>query len=161
MGKLGTFLEAIPFQPKDKGSPVFTKNGERNTMGIKSSTLHSANTLLIPGVETFIWMIAWMRGSSLGIHFSHACDNSYLEEAIAQQEGFHLHLLFFPDEHHSGLHIWEEAWVEKFIGAYIEQCWRLLMRRPQEKKGEKFCLSMQLLEDKQHVGGEDCNVTDF
>ena len=30
-----------------------------------------------------------------------------------------------------------------------------------EKKGEEFYLSMWLFEDKQHVGGEDCNVPKF
>ena len=30
-----------------------------------------------------------------------------------------------------------------------------------EDGGEIFFLSMRLLEDKQHVGGEDCNVPNF
>ena len=30
-----------------------------------------------------------------------------------------------------------------------------------EEVGEFFFLSMQLLGDKQHVGGEDCNVPNF
>ena len=100
---------------------------------------YSSNTLHIPGVETFIWMIAWIRGSSLGIYFFHTCHHSYLEEAIAQQGGFHLHLLSFHDVHHSGFHTWEEALEDRFVAGYLEQWWRLLMRMPQEKKGEKFC----------------------
>ena len=30
-----------------------------------------------------------------------------------------------------------------------------------EEGGDNFVLSMQLLEGKQHVGGEDCNVPNF
>ena len=96
------------------------------------------NTLHEQRVEICIWMIAWMRGSSLGTNFSHACHHSYLEEAMAQQEGFRLHLLYFHDVHHSGLHTWEEALEDKFVVGYLEQWWRLLMRRKQKKKGEKF-----------------------
>ena len=78
------------------------------------------------------------EGIISGIIFSHACHHSYLEEAMVQQGDFHLHLLSFRKVHHSGLHTWEEALEDNFIAAYLEQRWRLLMRRPQEKKGEKF-----------------------
>ena len=75
----------------------------------------------------------------IGDIFSHAYHQSYLEEAISQQEGFHLHLLSFHDVYRFGLHTWEEALEGRIVVDYLEQWWRLLMGRPQEKKGEKFC----------------------
>ena len=139
---------------------MYHKWREKHLGNRRPNSPFSPNTLHIPGVEISIWMIAWMRGSSLGTKFSHACHHSYLEEAIAQREGFHLHLLSFHDVHHSGFHTWEEALADRFVVGYFEQWWRLLMRA-QEKRGRNFFLSMQLLEEKQHVGGEDCNVPNF
>ena len=43
-GEAWAFLEAIPFQPKDGGSPICTTNGGRKILGIKSPTLHSTPT---------------------------------------------------------------------------------------------------------------------
>ena len=51
--------------------------------------------------------------------------------------------------------------MEGIFIAYLDELWwGILMRRPKEEE-EEFFLSMQFLEDKQHVGGEDCNVPNF
>ena len=46
----------------------------------------------------------------------------------------------------------------RFVADYVELWWELLMRRPQEEEGRNFTPPLQLLEDKQHFGGEDCNI---
>ena len=109
----------------------------------------------------FIWMIAWVRRSLIGNEIFHVYHHSYLEEAMGQQEGFHLHLPPFHDVSHLVMHLWEETLEGRFVADYLEQWWGILMRRPQEEKGRHFSLSIQLLEDKQHFGGEDYNVPKF
>ena len=106
------------------------------------------NTLHTPGVEDyfdelprmahFIWMIAWIWESLIGHEIPYACHNSYLEEAIEHQGCFHLHLPPFHGVSHLVLHAWEGAWEDIFIADCFEQWWELLIRRPQEEKGEKF-----------------------
>ena len=64
---------------------------------------YNPNTLHEPGVEDFfdelprmahfIWMITYIWEYLIGNEIPYACHHSYLEEAIGQQEGFHLHLL--------------------------------------------------------------------
>ena len=56
------------------------------------------------------------------------------------------------------MHLWEETLEGKFVAYYLEKWWGLLIRRPQEEKGREFSLSIQFLEGKQHMGGDDCNV---
>ena len=90
---------------------------------------------------------------------SHFFHHSYLEEAIGQQGSFHLHLPPFYDLSHMVLHAWEETLEGTFVANHFEQWWGLLMRRPQEEEGRIFfSLLIQFLEDKQHFGGEDCNI---
>ena len=45
--------------------------------------------------------------------------------------------------------------------AYLSSGGTIDEEATREEGGEYFFLSMQLLEDKQHVGGEDCNVPNF
>ena len=59
------------------------------------------------------------------------------------------------------LHAWEETLEDKFVADHFEQWWGLLMRMPQEGEGRTFSLLIQLLEDKQHFGGEDSNISKF
>ena len=112
----------------------------------------------------FIWMIAWRWESLIGNEIPYAYHYSYLEEAIEKQEGFHIDL---PLSHNEGywvyppkanFHIWEEPLGDKIIVEYSKQWWKLLMRRQQEEEGRNFSLLIHLLEDKQHFGGEDCNI---
>ena len=88
---------------------------------------------------------------------SHVFHHSYLEEAIGQQGGFHLHLPPFYDVNHLVLHAWEEILEERFVVDH----WRLLMRRPQEEEGRIFSFLIHFLEDKKHFGGENCNFPNF
>ena len=84
--------------------------------------------------------------------------HSYLEDAIGQQEGFHLHLPLSHDVHHLVFHTWEGPLEGKFIVDYVELWWELLMRRPQEEEWRNFYPPLQLLKDKKIFGGEDCNI---
>ena len=128
----------------------------------------SPNTFYAPGVEDlfdelprmahFIWMIAWVWETLIGDEIPYFYHHSYLEEAMGQQEGFHSHLPLSHDVHHVVLHTWEKPLEDRFIADYVELCWELLMRRPQEEEGRNFSPPLQLLEDKQHFGGEDCNI---
>ena len=45
--------------------------------------------------------------------------------------------------------------METLIGGTIDE------EATREEGGENFVLSMQLIEGKKHVGGEDCNVPNF
>ena len=62
----------------------------------------------------FIWMIAWRWESLIGNEIPYVFHYFYLEEAIGQQEGFHIDLPFSHDDSHlvyppkANLHIWEE-----------------------------------------------------
>ena len=109
----------------------------------------------------FIWMIAWVWKSLIGNNITHVHHHSYLEEVIGQQGGFLLHLPSFYDVSHMVLQAWEETFEDRFVADNFEQWWRLLMRRPQDEEGRIFPLLIQLLEDKQHFGGEDCNIPKF
>ena len=110
------------------------------------------NTLHEPGVEDFfdelprmahfIWMIAWVSGSLIGNEISHVYHKSYLEEAMGQQECFHLHLPPFHDVSHLVMHLWEETLEGRFVADYLEQQWGIFMRRKKEGKGGNFSLSM-------------------
>ena len=62
---------------------MYHKWREKHLQNQKPNSPFSSNTLHKPGVEIFIWMIAWMRGSSLWKKISHAFHHSYIEEAIA------------------------------------------------------------------------------
>ena len=77
---------------------------------------------------------------------------------MGQQEGFLLHRPLFHDVSHLGLHTCKEPLEGRFIADYFEHLWEPLMRRPQEEEGRNFSPPLQLLEDKQHFGGEDCNI---
>ena len=115
----------------------------------------------LPRLDHFIWMIAWAWKSLIGNNIPHVYDHSYLEEAIGQQEGFHLHLQLSHDVHHLVLHTWEEPLEGRFITDYVEVWLKLLLRRPQEEGGRNFSPPLQWLEDKQNFGGEDCNIPKF
>ena len=112
----------------------------------------------LPRMAHFIWMIAWVKESLIGNKTSHDFHPSYLEEAIEQQGDFHLHLLLSHDVYFGFTHL-EGYMEERFIAHFDELWWGLLMRRPQEE--EEFFSTLQLLEDKKHVAGEDCNVPNF
>ena len=92
----------------------------------------------LPRMAHFIWMIAWIWESLIGNEIPYSCHHSYLEEAMGQQEGFHLHPPLSHDVHHLVLHTWEESLEGRFIVDYDELWWELLMRRPQEVEGRKF-----------------------
>ena len=126
---------AILFQPKDRGSPMDTSNGERiilrSTSTLSIQPQHIAETR---GWD-FHWMIAWMRGSSLGAALSHAYHHSYLKEATFQQEGFHYTFYLSMRSIIFNLHTWERA----LEGRFVADIWAVVgpwMRRPQEKKEE-------------------------
>ena len=93
--------------------------------------------------------------SSSAVQFSsvNTCHNFYLEEAIGQQEGFHLHLPPFHDVSPLVLDAWEGVLEDRFIAYFFEQWWELLMRRPEEEEGRNFSLLIEFLKDKQHFGG--------
>ena len=80
----------------------------------------------------FIWMIAWRWEPFIGNEVPHDCNHLYLEEAIDQQEGFHIDLPFFHDESHlvyppkANLHIWEEPLGDIIVEEDLKQWWRLL-----------------------------------
>ena len=65
----------------------------------------------LPRMAHFIWMIAWVWDSLIGDEIPYVYHHSYLEEAIGQQEGFHLHLPLSHDVGHLVLHTWEETWA--------------------------------------------------
>ena len=85
----------------------------------------SPNTLHKSGVEDFfdelprmvhfIWMIAWVWESLIGNEVPHVFHHSYLEDAIGQQECFHLHLPPFHNVNHLVWHTWEEPWREDLL----------------------------------------------
>ena len=88
----------------------------------------SPNTLYKSGVEdifelprlgNFIWMIAWVWKSLNGNNSPHDYHHSYLEEAIGQQGGFHLHLPPFHDVIHLVLHAWEGLLEDGFIATVV------------------------------------------
>ena len=97
----------------------------------------------------------------MGAKFSHAYHHSYLKEAIAQQEGFHYTFYLSMRSIVVSLHTWERALEDRFIAAYLSSGGTIDEEATREEGGENFVLSMQFLEDKQHVGGEDCNVPNF
>ena len=106
----------------------------------------------------FIWMIAWVGENLIGDEIPYVYHHSYIEEAIGEQEGFNLHLPLSHDVHHLILHAWEEPLECIFISDYVEMWYEILMRRPQQEEGRNFFPILQLLEDKQHFGGEDSNI---
>ena len=55
----------------------------------------------------------------------------------------------------------KRAWDDKFIAAYLSSGGTIDDEATREEGGENYVPSMQLLEGKQHVGGEDCNVPNF
>ena len=85
----------------------------------------------LPRMAHFIWMIAWVWEHLNGNEIPYVYHQSYLEEAIGQQEGFHLHLPPFHDVRNFVLLTWDEPLEGKFIAYYLEKWWGLLMRRPQ------------------------------
>ena len=86
----------------------------------------------------FIWLIAWVWESLIGNEVPHVFHHSYLEEAIGQQEGCHLHLPPFHDVNHWVLHTWEEPLEGRFIVDYVEQWWRLFDEESTRGGGEEF-----------------------
>ena len=59
------------------------------------------------------------------------------------------------------LHTWEGKLGDMLMIQHLD-LWRLhLMRLLQGRRGCSSVLSLQLLEDKQHLGGEDCNIPKF
>ena len=130
----------------------------------------SPNTLHKLGVEDlfeltrlahFIWMIAWVWESLIGNNIPHVDHHSYLKEAIRLQGGFQLHLPPFYDVSHMVFHAWEETLEEIFVADHVEQWWRIFDEEATRRGGEDFSLLIQFLEDKQHFGGEDCNIPNF
>ena len=83
-------------------------------------------------VSHFIWMIAWRWESLIESEVPNDCHHLYLEEAIDQQECFHIDLPFFHDEIHLGyppkanLHTWEEPLGDIIVAEYLKKWWRLL-----------------------------------
>ena len=90
----------------------------------------SPNTLHKPGVEDFfdelprmahlIWMIDRVWKNLIAYEITYVYHYSYLEKAIGQHEGFHLHLPLFHDVNHLGLHTWEEPLEGRFIVDYVD-----------------------------------------
>ena len=80
----------------------------------------------------FIWMVAWRREFFIDDEIPHDYRHFYLEEAIDQQEGFHIDLPFLHGESHlvyppkANLHIWEELLGDRIVAKYSKQWWRLL-----------------------------------
>ena len=74
----------------------------------------------LPRMAHFIWMIAWVWEFLIGNEIPYAFHNSYLEEAIGQQEGFHFNLPPFHDVSHLVLHTWEETLERRFIVDFFE-----------------------------------------
>ena len=114
-------------------------------------------------VINFIWMIAWRWESPIGNEIPYACNHSYLEDAIGKQEGFHIDLPFSHDESHlvyppkDNFHIWEETLGGRIVVENLKQWWRIFDEEA-TRGGENFSQSLQLLEEKQHFGGEDYNI---
>lgn len=79
----------------------------------------------------FAWMIAWRREYFFDDEVLHDCHHSYLEEAMCQQEGFHISLPFFQDESP-----WAYSPQANTFAENLKQRRRLWIRRPQE--GGKF-----------------------
>ena len=111
--------------------------------------------------EIFIWMIAWMRRSSLGDKFSHAYHHSYLKDSLAQQEGIHYTFYISMVSTVDSMHTWERALEDSFIATYLSSGGTIDEEATREEGGEDFFLFVKFLEGKQHVGGEDCNVPNF
>ena len=59
------------------------------------------------------------------------------------------------------MHTWERALEDRFITTHLSSGGTIDEEATGEEGGDNFFLSMQLLEGKQHVGGEDCNVPNF
>ena len=161
----------MSFQPKIKNNTILTINGEKQLEWKNIISPSSPNTLHTPGVEDsfdelprmahFVGMIAWVWESLIGHEIPYSCHNFYLEEAIGQQEGFHLHLPPFHDVSPLVLHAWEGVLEDRFIANCFEQWWELLMRRPKDEEGRNFSLLIQFLEEKQHFGGDGYNIPKF
>ena len=74
-------------------------------------------------------------------------------------------ILLLHDESHlvssprGSLHTWEEQLGDKLIGEHMVQ-WRILSDEDATGEGEEILQypSLQFLEDKQYLGGEDCNI---
>ena len=47
---------------------------------------------------------------------------------------------------------------DRIVVEYLKQWWRLFDEEATRGGGENFDQPLQLLEDKQHFGGEDCNI---
>ena len=81
-----------------------------------------------------------------------------------QKEGFHNNLPLFHDEIYwvysprANLHIEEGPLGDKGIAENSEQSRRLFDEEATREEGGSFPAPLQLLEDKQHLGGGDCNV---
>ena len=115
----------------------------------------------LPRMTHFIWMIAGVWESLIGNEVPYFFRNSYLEDAIGKQEGFHSHLPLSHDVSHLVFHTWEEPLDNRFIADYFEKWWGILMRRPQEEEGMNFSPYLQFLEEKKLFGGEYCNIPKF
>ena len=93
-------------------------------------------------VIQFIWMIAWRWEPFMNNGIPHDCHHFYLEEAMDQQEGFHIDLPFLHDESHwvyspkANLHIEEGQWEDRTIAENLEQWWRLLDEGATREEGE-------------------------
>ena len=77
------------------------------------------------------------------------------------QEGFKYNFYLSMRSIVASLHTWERALEDNFIAAYLSSGGTIDEEATREEGGEIFFLFMQLLEGKQHVGGEDCNVHKF
>ena len=108
-------------------------------------------------VTRFLWIIAWVWETLIGRNFPHALHHSYLNEAIEQQEDHHLHLPFSHDVHLLS-YTWRKSLEDRFIAYHFQPWWRLLKEEATRRRRGDFVLPLQFLEDKQRLGGGDCNV---
>ena len=65
------------------------------------------------------------------------------------------HLVYPPK---ANLHIWEEPLGDRIVVEYLKQWWRLFDEEATRGGGENFTQLLYLREDKQHFGGEECNI---
>ena len=124
MGELGPFLEAMSFQPKEKG--VYHKWREKPFGWKNPISPCNPNTLYrtrvddsfdeLPRMAHFIWMIAWVR-EALIHHVGH---HSYFMEAMRQQVGFHSHIPPLNDVGHLVLYTWEETLDDSLFVDYLD-----------------------------------------
>ena len=113
-------------------------------------------------VTHYVWLIYW------GGRDSKWDDESQFTSALMLQKDlqvahccFHRYFTVTNVSYLDSLHTWEEKLEDILMMQHLDPWENSSYEVLQGRRGFSLVLSLQLLEDKQHLGGEDCNVPKF